>query len=197
MPPGANRRTCGGLAACATVRYGCALRPVSRAGLLAVVVAWSHALVHRRDHAEGGPVTMTVEIASPALEFPTTAPLGAHHDGHGASFAVFSSVAEPSSCACSTRRAKRPGGVSNRATGSSGRAICPTRGHANAMAIASTVPGTLRQARGATRQNCCSTLTPARLPAMSGGTRRCTAMSPTTRVDLMTRTRRRTSRVRC
>jgi len=37
---------------------------------------------------------MTVEITSPALELPTTAPLGARHDGHGASFALFSSVAE-------------------------------------------------------------------------------------------------------
>ena len=37
---------------------------------------------------------MTVAITSPALEVPATAPLGAHHDGRGASFALFSSVAE-------------------------------------------------------------------------------------------------------
>jgi glycogen operon protein len=37
---------------------------------------------------------MTVQITSPALDLPTAAPLGAHHDGHGASFALFSSVAD-------------------------------------------------------------------------------------------------------
>ena len=37
---------------------------------------------------------MTVHASSPALELPATAPLGAHHDGSGASFALFSSVAE-------------------------------------------------------------------------------------------------------
>jgi isoamylase len=36
---------------------------------------------------------MTVHAPSPALELPATAPLGAHHDGSGASFALFSSVA--------------------------------------------------------------------------------------------------------
>jgi len=37
---------------------------------------------------------MTVQAPSPPLELPATAPLGAHHDGSGASFALFSSVAE-------------------------------------------------------------------------------------------------------
>jgi pullulanase/glycogen debranching enzyme len=37
---------------------------------------------------------MTVNAPSPSLEVPTTARLGAHHDGSGASFAVFSSLAE-------------------------------------------------------------------------------------------------------
>jgi len=37
---------------------------------------------------------MTVESTRQALEVPTRAPLGAHHDGSGASFALFSSVAE-------------------------------------------------------------------------------------------------------
>ena len=37
---------------------------------------------------------MTVHAPSPALELPGTAPLGAHHDGSGASFALYSSVAE-------------------------------------------------------------------------------------------------------
>lgn len=37
---------------------------------------------------------MTVETHSPALELPATAPLGAHHDGRGASFALFSSAAD-------------------------------------------------------------------------------------------------------
>jgi glycogen operon protein len=37
---------------------------------------------------------MTVESTNRAAELPTTAPLGAHHDGRGASFALFSSVAE-------------------------------------------------------------------------------------------------------
>ncbi|MGZ4198397.1 MAG: glycogen debranching protein GlgX [Solirubrobacteraceae bacterium] len=37
---------------------------------------------------------MTVHASSPALELPATAPLGAHHDGSGASFALFSSVAD-------------------------------------------------------------------------------------------------------
>jgi len=37
---------------------------------------------------------MTVHAPSPPLELPATAPLGAHHDGSGASFALFSSVAE-------------------------------------------------------------------------------------------------------
>ena len=37
---------------------------------------------------------MTVHAPSPALELPATAPLGAHHDGSGASFALYSSVAE-------------------------------------------------------------------------------------------------------
>jgi hypothetical protein len=95
---------------------------------------------------------MTVEITSPALELPTTAPLGAHHDGHGPSFALFSSVAEAVE-------------------------LC--------------------LAFGATRRIRCSTRTPARLPGMSDGTPRCTATPQTIRVDLMTRTRRRTSRGLC
>jgi isoamylase len=37
---------------------------------------------------------MTVESTRQALEVPTRAPLGAHHDGSGASFALFSGVAE-------------------------------------------------------------------------------------------------------
>jgi isoamylase len=38
---------------------------------------------------------MTVQATAAALEMPTTAPpRGAHHDGHGATFALFSSVAE-------------------------------------------------------------------------------------------------------
>jgi glycogen operon protein len=37
---------------------------------------------------------MTVDALSPPLEAPSTAPLGAHHDGRGASFALFSSVAD-------------------------------------------------------------------------------------------------------
>ncbi|MGZ6563749.1 MAG: glycogen debranching protein GlgX [Solirubrobacteraceae bacterium] len=37
---------------------------------------------------------MTVKAPSPALEVPAAAPLGAHHDGSGASFALFSSVAD-------------------------------------------------------------------------------------------------------
>ena len=37
---------------------------------------------------------MSVKTTSRALEVPATAPLGAHHDGRGASFALFSSVAD-------------------------------------------------------------------------------------------------------
>jgi pullulanase/glycogen debranching enzyme len=37
---------------------------------------------------------MTVNPAKRAREIPTKAPRGAHHDGSGASFALFSSVAE-------------------------------------------------------------------------------------------------------
>jgi len=37
---------------------------------------------------------MTVVSTTPFLELAPTAPLGAHHDGRGASFALFSSVAE-------------------------------------------------------------------------------------------------------
>jgi isoamylase len=37
---------------------------------------------------------MTVNTTSPALAVPSTAPLGAHYDGSGTSFALFSSVAE-------------------------------------------------------------------------------------------------------
>ena len=37
---------------------------------------------------------MSVKTASRAQEVPATAPLGAHHDGSGASFALFSSVAD-------------------------------------------------------------------------------------------------------
>ena len=37
---------------------------------------------------------MTAQAPPPALELPATAPLGARHDGSGASFALFSSVAE-------------------------------------------------------------------------------------------------------
>ena len=37
---------------------------------------------------------MTLETPSPALELAAAAPLGAHHDGTGASFALYSSVAE-------------------------------------------------------------------------------------------------------
>lgn len=37
---------------------------------------------------------MSVKTTSRALESPAAAPLGAHHDGTGASFALFSSVAE-------------------------------------------------------------------------------------------------------
>ena len=37
---------------------------------------------------------MSVKTTSRALESPAAAPLGAHHDGSGATFALFSSVAE-------------------------------------------------------------------------------------------------------
>lgn len=37
---------------------------------------------------------MSVKTTSRALEHTEAAPLGAHHDGRGASFALFSSVAE-------------------------------------------------------------------------------------------------------
>ena len=37
---------------------------------------------------------MSVKTTSRALELPPRAPLGAHHDGGGASFALFSSVAD-------------------------------------------------------------------------------------------------------
>jgi len=37
---------------------------------------------------------MTANLLGPALDAPAVAPLGAHHDGAGATFALFSSVAE-------------------------------------------------------------------------------------------------------
>ena len=74
-------------------------------------------------------------------------PLGATYDGSGTNFALFSEVAEPSSCACSTSDgAGEPGRSCARSTPSSGTPTCRTSGPVSATASAS--PGPTTRAKG-------------------------------------------------
>ena len=69
-------------------------------------------------------------------------PLGSTFDGGGTNFAIFSEVADQSSCACSTSRARSPGSRCPSATGWCGTATCPGSGPASATATGCTAPTT-------------------------------------------------------
>ena len=70
---------------------------------------------------------MSVKPTSRALESSAAAPLGAHHDGTGASFALFSSVAEAVELCLFDGWARRRAGAFIRAKALYGRGICRAR----------------------------------------------------------------------
>ena len=141
---------------------------------------------------------MSVKTASRPLESPAVAPpLGAHHDGGGASFALFSSVADGvelclfDDSGAETRWSLAAGRRVRVAGLPAGRAAGPALRISCARAVGSVVGR-----RAVTRRSCCSTRMPARSRVRCAGIRRSTVTRPMTRISRTAATRRRTCRAR-
>ena len=141
---------------------------------------------------------MSVQPTTRALEPVTAAPLGAHLDANGASFALFSSVAEAVELCLFDDSGEETRWSLEQGDGFCVAGLpCRARGRVSATAFACTVRGIRLPARAATPPSCCSTRMRARLRVRCAGTRRSTAMRPIIRVKRTAATPRRTYPARC
>ena len=108
---------------------------------------------------------MSVSTPSRPLDTGGAAPLGSHYDGSGASFALFSSVAEAVELCLFDESGEETRWSLEQGEGFVWQGYLPDVRRASATAIACTGRGTRPRVSAATLRSCCSTRTRARLLA--------------------------------